>query len=207
MKKPRLTWLFLFVALTILSATLLAACDMADDVSYAPVAYGENGHCYYVTDPAEVVDLQQAGLCPRAWTPVIMPIAWHAMYYSYYDSPSYYDRYVPSARRTYYKTTVITKSETTYKTEITQDSSKAKYKGSDGKQYTSTQVKSKGFSSGSARQTTKPAPTTTKKTTSPPSATTKTKPAKPPVITKPVKKSTGSTSTSSGFRSGGARKR
>lgn len=205
--KPRLAWLFLFVALTILSATLFTACDASDDLSYAPMAYGENGHCYYVTDPAEVVDLQQAGLCPHSWTPAIMPLVWHEMYYAYYDSASYYDHYVPSSRRTYYKATVITRFETTYKTEITKYSSKAKYKGSDGKQYSATQVKSKGFSSGSARQTTKPAPPTTKKTTSPPSTTTKTKPAKPPVTTKPVSRSTGSTSTSSGFKSGGARKK
>jgi hypothetical protein len=108
---------------------LLAACDM-DDYSddNIPVAYGEGGHCYYVTDPVEVANLQQAGLCPRSWTPMIMPLVWHETYYSYYDSPRYYNSYIPASRRVYYRTVVVRKFETVHRTEITKYSSKAKYK-------------------------------------------------------------------------------
>src|SRR5207302_3404680 len=90
---------------------------------------------------------------------MIMPLAWHAMYYMYYDSPSYYDHYIPVARRTYYRTTVVHRFETEHKTEITRYSTSGRWKGSDGKAYSgrtvTTRVKSgkSGFTSGSARQT------------------------------------------------------
>jgi len=83
-KENTLKRIFVLLALLLLSIAL-TACD---DISDAPDAYGENGHCYYVNDPSEVISLQQAGLCPRSWTPVIMPVYWHSMYYRYYDSPA-----------------------------------------------------------------------------------------------------------------------
>lgn len=150
----------LFVVLVVLSATLLTACDdiAMDDMSYAPDAYGENGRCYYAYDPGEIRYLQDAGLCPRTWTPVIMPVYWHSMYYAYYDSPSYYDHYIPVARRTYYRTTVVRKFEVEHKTEITKYSSKGKWKGSDGKKYSgktvTTKVKTKTTSTTSKSKTT-----------------------------------------------------
>jgi hypothetical protein len=152
--------LSLFVVLLVLSTTLLTACDDIgmDDLSYAPDAYGENGRCYYAYDPAEVVALQRAGLCPRTWTPVIMPVVWHSTYYMYYDSPSYYDHYIPVQRRTYYRTTVVKRFEVEHKTEITRYSSKGKWKGSDGKRYSgkivTTKVKTKTTSTTAKTKTT-----------------------------------------------------
>jgi hypothetical protein len=149
----------LFVALVVLSATLLTACDDIgmDDLSYAPDTYGENGHCYYAYDPAEVLALQRAGLCPRTWTPVIMPVIWHSTYYMYYDSPSYYDHYIPVQRRTDYRTTA-TKFETEHQTEITRYSNSGKWKGSDVKKYSgktvTTKVKTKTTSTTAKSKTT-----------------------------------------------------
>lgn len=97
------------IQVAVLGAALLtAACgslsSTAGAISYAPAAYGQNGDCYYINSPAEAVALEQAGLCPRSWVPVLMPLAWHEEYYSYYDSPSYYDTYVPARYRTVYVT-------------------------------------------------------------------------------------------------------
>ncbi len=91
-------------AAVIATAALAAGCASAPPVplTYAPAAYGVSGHCYYVDDPAEVVALQAAGLCPRTWVPTLMPVAWEETYYSYYDSPAYYDTYVPARSRTVY---------------------------------------------------------------------------------------------------------
>jgi|SRR5947209_5164854 len=190
-----------FCLLCVVCCMLFVACDGDQAVSYAPDAYGENGHCYYAYDPAEVIALQQAGLCPQSWTPLTMPLYWHSMYYMYYDSPSYYDHYIPVARRTYYRTTVVRQFETVHRTEITRYSSRGKWKGTDGKEYNgktlTTQVKSgkSGFSSGSARQSTtkvQSKTTTQSKTTSQSKITTQSKTTTQPRI-------------SSGFRSGSAR--
>src|SRR2546430_9904090 len=109
-RKTVLTTL-LFLAFT----AFFTACDDAAAMSYAPSAYGESGHCYYAYDPAEVIALQQSGLCPRTWKPMIMPVYWHSMYYMYYDSPSYYDLSIPVASRTYYHKTVVHRYETEHK--------------------------------------------------------------------------------------------
>lgn len=146
------------VMLCLVISASFVACN--ESVSYAPSAYGEHNHCYYAYDPAEVIALQQAGLCPRTWVAYPMPVYWHAMYYPYYSSPVYYDRYIPAQRRTYYRTTVITKFEREYRTEITRYESKGKWKGSDGKEANgktvTSEVKSKKatFSSGSTQQST-----------------------------------------------------
>lgn len=124
-------------ALTLTGAVIggtLTACGDSDSgvpVSYAPVAYGIPGQCYYVNSPAEAVTLQAAGLCPRSWVPVLMPLAWHMMYASYYDGPGYYNRYVPVGQRNVYinKTTVFEKN---YSSGISKASKNATYKGSDG---------------------------------------------------------------------------
>src|SRR5205807_4121319 len=198
---PMLRKFVLFCIFCTVCGMLFAACDGDQAVSYAPDAYGENVHCYYVYDPAEVIALQQADLCPQSWTPLMMPLYWHSMYYTYYDSPSYYDHYIPVARRTYYRTTVVRQFETVHRTEITRYSSRGKWKGTDGKEYNgktlTTQVKSgkSGFSSGSARQSTtkvQSKTTTQSKTTSQSKITTQSKTTTQPRI-------------SSGFRSGSAR--
>lgn len=184
--KRRFLAFFLFAMLTIFNSVLLAACNYIQPsttmVSYAPEVYGQNGYCYYVNDVAEAIALQQAGLCPNNWQPMIMPVVWHSMYAEYYDSPSYYGYYVPSSRRVYYQKTVVVQFEKTHQADITKYSNSGKWKGSDGKEYNgktvTTQVKQKKaeFTSGSAKQAaqSKTTSSTTKpKTTS--SSSTKTK--------------------------------
>ena len=88
-------------------AAALAACSATDGTyAAAPPAYGASGSCYYVDDVAEVTSLQAAGMCPVNWMPAPMPMAWRNQYAWYYDSPRYYDTYVPASRRTTYVTHV-----------------------------------------------------------------------------------------------------
>lgn len=134
-----------------IAVAALAGCSHSAPVSYAPAAYGEViggvGHCYYDDDPYEAQQLLAAGLCPAGWIPTIMPLYWHEEYYSYYSSPSYYNRYVLVSHRTVYVTHETT-FHTTYSSQITSASSKATYKGSNGKTVTGTTAKMK-FSTGS----------------------------------------------------------
>ena len=87
---------------------VLAACGSMAGGSYADpqMQYGEHGRCYYVDSPAEVAQLIDAGRCPVSWMPAPMPIAWHDRYAYVYDSPSYYNTYVPRANRATYVTHV-----------------------------------------------------------------------------------------------------
>lgn len=85
----------------------VAACgDPGPDVAVVPPPYGENGRCYYADDLDEVTLLRDAGRCPVNWVAYPMPDPWRAQYAWWYDSPSYYDVYVPAARRTTYVTHV-----------------------------------------------------------------------------------------------------
>jgi hypothetical protein len=91
------------IAAAALTAVSVAGCSSAPaPLTYAPAAYGVPGHCYYADSPAEAVALQAAGLCPRSWAATLMPAPWQEEYYSYYDSPAYYDTYVPARVRTVY---------------------------------------------------------------------------------------------------------
>lgn len=81
---------------------LTAGCATEDGYTPAMTSYGERGACYYVDDPAEAVALQAAGLCPVNWIPAPMPYSWRSQYAWYYDSPGYYNTYVPQARRSVY---------------------------------------------------------------------------------------------------------
>jgi hypothetical protein len=135
---------------------VLSGCG--EPVYYAPYAYGENGHCYYVYDAGEVVELQKAGLCHATWVAYPMPVYWHAMYYSYYSSPVYYNHYITARQRTYYKTVVITKFDREHRTEIRQYGSRGRWKGSDGKAYDGGKVTT-------TTKTTKTTTTTKTKTT------------------------------------------
>jgi hypothetical protein len=130
-----------------IAVAALAGCSQPAAVSYAPAAYGQNGQCFYDQDPSEATALLAAGLCPAGWVATPMPLYWHEEYYSYYSSPSYFNVYVPAARRTVYVTHETT-FHTTYSSQITSASSKATYKGSNGKVVTGTTAKMK-FSSGS----------------------------------------------------------
>jgi hypothetical protein len=138
--------MILAVLAAVVMMTGLTACG-GDEETYRPAAYGEKGACYYVDDPQEAIELQRAGYCGEKnhyWTPMIMPIFWHQMYYPYYSSPAYYNNYVPVVRRTTYQTNERTFG-TTYKSEIKRESAKAKYKSSKGKIVTGNKVKSSQF--------------------------------------------------------------
>lgn len=112
--------------------TGLTACGDGTPVAFMPQAYGENGHCYYVQYPAEVQTLYANGLCPRTWTPMLMPLAWHTMYASYYDAPAYYNTYIPVSYRSYYSHTYVVTFQRTYSTQIYAASSRAKWRGTNG---------------------------------------------------------------------------
>lgn len=135
------------IAGLLIAVAALAGCAHSTPVSYAPAAYGANGQCYYDDDPYEAQQLLAAGLCPAGWVPAPMPLYWHEEYYSYYSSPAYYNRYVLVSHRTVYVTHETT-FHTTYSSQIASASSKATYKGSNGKTVTGTTAKMK-FSSGS----------------------------------------------------------
>jgi hypothetical protein len=113
------------------AGTLLTACGSDQPQTYAPAAYGQNGVCYYVDSPAEVVALQNAGLCPRNWVAGPMPGYWLNEYYPYYDSPSYYNSYVPVRYRAGYVRTEATYYKT-HTSAIRTASSRAVYKSSSG---------------------------------------------------------------------------
>lgn len=124
------------------------ACGHDDPEDYRPVAYGENGHCYYVEDPLEVTALYDRGYCQRSWTPFLMPLLWHQMYYPYYASPAYYNTFVPVATRTVYVTHSTT-FQHTYAADIKRQSSRATYKNSAGKTVKGNKVSPTKFGGGS----------------------------------------------------------
>lgn len=137
---------FLAVLAAVVLMTGLTACG-GDDETYRPAAFGERGACYYVDDPQEVVALQRAGYCGEAghyWTPMLMPLAWHMMYYPYYSSPVYVNTYVPVGRRTYYNNSQRDFGRS-HASEIKRESAKAKYRSSKGKIVTGNKVKSNKF--------------------------------------------------------------
>lgn len=90
-------------------AALLTGCgNSAPAQTYAPMAaYGQGGDCYYAQNPAEVGQLKAAGLCQQNWFPRQAPQSWLDEYYYYYDSPLYYDTYVPARYRTAYVKTYM----------------------------------------------------------------------------------------------------
>jgi hypothetical protein len=111
--------------------SLVSGCAGSGQQTYAPAAYGQNGQCYYVDSPAEAIALQNAGLCPRTWVPTLMPMAWHEMYYGFYDSPGYYNVYVPSRYRTVYVHHEVSFGRS-YKSSISHLASRGTYKSSSG---------------------------------------------------------------------------
>jgi hypothetical protein len=123
--------LALAVMIAATAATLTACGGSGQPVTYAPAAYGANGQCYYVDSPAEAIALERAGLCPPSWHPAPMPVSWLEEYYPYYDSPAYYDTYVPARVRTVY----VTRQRSfgaSHRSAITTLTRKATYRGSNG---------------------------------------------------------------------------
>jgi hypothetical protein len=141
-RKCMLKRLTLLSAGIVLGGAALTACGnnqgYVEDVAYTPPAYGVNGQCYYVNDPLEVVAMQNAGLCPRTWHPVIMPLWWHSMYAPYYDSYGYYGRFPSSYQRSY--VTVVHKWESQHKSDMNRFGGQAKWKGSNGKTFSGSVV-------------------------------------------------------------------
>lgn len=127
-----------------ITATVLAGCAhhhavavvTTQPASYAPAAYGQQvGNvfdCYYVDSPAEVAPLVAAGLCPPNAVPTMMPLIWHETYASYYDSPGYYNTYIPVARRTTFVNVTVVNFNKTYGPQITAQSKNATYKSNTG---------------------------------------------------------------------------
>lgn len=116
-------------------------------VSYAPAAYGvQVGNafdCYYVDDVTEVTNMVAAGLCPANSIPTLMPLTWHETYAYYYDSPGYYNTYIPVARRSTYINVTVVNFNKQYGSQIKTASANATYKGSNG-----TTVRGSGLGSG-----------------------------------------------------------
>lgn len=112
-------------------------------VSYAPAAYGMQVggvyECYYVNSPLEVQTLVANGYCPAGSVPTHMPESWLDEYFMFYDSPAYYNVYVPVAYRTTYISTYHT-YYVSHTTVINTASRSATWKGSNGKTVSGSQV-------------------------------------------------------------------
>jgi hypothetical protein len=141
----------LFVAVMLTAAMAfggLTACGSGTPVTYAPVAYGVPGHCYYVNSVAEAIALRAAGLCPVGWVPTLMPAYWHARYSLYYDRPAYYTRFVAAGSRDSYVSKART-FESTHASQIKVEASKSTYKSSNGKTVVGTKLSASKFGGGS----------------------------------------------------------
>lgn len=137
----------LLVAGLLLGAGLTACGGDDDKVAYRPVSFGADGHCYYVHDQAEVVELQNAGLCERSWAPMLIPQPVHMMYFPYYSSPAYYGAYVPPATRTVFIERQRSFGEQ-HRTQIATAAKKATYLGSNGKKVAADKIGAAKYGSG-----------------------------------------------------------
>lgn len=121
----------------------LAGCSHTAPVAYAPAAYGvQVGNvydCYYVYGAMEVDALIAQGRCPVGSVPTRMPESYLNTYFAYYDSPAYYDVFVPSLSRATYITTYHT-YYVQHPTVIAAASKQATWKGSNGKTVPGTKV-------------------------------------------------------------------
>lgn len=126
----------------VMAVTGLSACGQGSTY-YHPAAYGQNGHCYYINNPAEAIALQHAGLCPNTWLPMQAPLAWQEMYYPYYSSPAYYNAYVPVGLRRGYITSEQSFGRTYHSAILTAERS-AVYKSNTGKTTTYSKISSGG---------------------------------------------------------------
>jgi hypothetical protein len=121
------------------AASALSACGPSSNapVSYAPAAYyqvvNNVNECYYVQDPAEATALMRAGLCPSS-IPTLAPQVWLETYWNYYESPAYYNTYMPvSVRHTYISVTVVKYNHTpSFTSGVRRYSASAVYRGSNG---------------------------------------------------------------------------
>lgn len=121
----------------------LSGCSKPKPVAYRPAAYGQQVggvfQCYYVDDPAEALTLIAQGLCPPGSVPTPMPESWLNQYFAYYDSPAYYNTYVPVGNRTRYVGTYHT-YYTQHVSLIAAAAKAASWKGSNGKTVSGSQV-------------------------------------------------------------------
>jgi hypothetical protein len=95
--------------------------------------------CYYVDNPAEVQTLIANGRCPVGSVPTRMPEEWLNQYFAYYDSPAYYNTYVPVAYRSGYVGTYHT-YYVQHTTVINAASKSGSWAGSNGKTVSGSQV-------------------------------------------------------------------
>ena len=117
----------------IVGALAVAGCCSGVKTNYyRPTAFGENSQCYYINDPAEVVQLQAQGFCDSSWRPTMAPTYWQARYAPYYESAEYRDYYVPQNRRAAY-TAYFVSFDRTNASLIKSEQSKAQYKDNKGK--------------------------------------------------------------------------
>lgn len=114
-----------------------------------PAAYGEQGHCYYVSDPAEVGLLQRDGRCPRSSTALLMPLMWRQRYAYYYDRPAYYTHYVPQGTARDRFVDNAKAFEGKYRDQIKTQAGSARYVDSKGKVFAASKVGPGTFGGGS----------------------------------------------------------
>lgn len=126
-----------------IAVAALAGCSHSAPVSYAPAAYGQQVgstyQCFYVYGNAEVNSLIAHGYCPAGSVATRMPDAYLNTYFSYYDSPAYYDVFIPSPVRTVYISTYHT-YYMQHTAVINTASKSATWKGSNGKTVSGTKV-------------------------------------------------------------------
>ncbi len=116
----------------------ITGCGSSEPEDYQPASYGNGStdECYYIEDPDEVVSLKDAGLCENDWTPRQVTADdddndFFFLYMPYLSSPAYYDRHVPSSKRSTYKTKTAGYTKT-YASQIKSAAPKAEYRNSAG---------------------------------------------------------------------------
>lgn len=153
MRSARFGTVILGAAVT---ATLFG-CGSPGSTDYPPMqAYGPSANvCYYAYSPAEVDNLEAQGLCAQGALAVQAPPVWLDRYWYYYDSPLYYDTFVPPMYRHYYATTYARNYQRQHSSDIARLAKTAVYRTTSGKKVTgvtSTARFGQGSSFGSAGQ-------------------------------------------------------
>jgi hypothetical protein len=125
---------------------MLTACGSSDD-NYQPTAWGPTisgqVYCAYMVSPAECAGRPGIPMLMPATQPVgyytgssdlyAQLFLWHLMYHSWYASPGYYNRYVPTQYRTTYVTKYVTTFDRSYSSQEKSSEGRATYRNSHGK--------------------------------------------------------------------------
>lgn len=123
---------------TAMAAVMVTGCGSSNTTDYPPLpAYGPSANeCYFAYSPGEVEYLESQGLCARGALPVQAPPAWLDKYYYYYESPLYYNTFVPPMYRHYYTTSFMPNYQRQHRADIARLAKTAVYRTTSGKTVT-----------------------------------------------------------------------